>query len=203
MELDKSVFIELGTGYLPELSYLISPKQEKPRHGSDSWYRNSDDSSEWFGIFVEASPWNVVRLLEVLDERKCSMDSYKVLLAGVLDGTLQGFYTKRDVCESGTFHKGKRQKDLSLITVRLDSIIEGFSLKQIDLLRLDIEGSELVTLSNYSWNIIPNRIVVETHERKVKGVHEGVMNLLRKIGYSVSVCVCERHPNVPYIVGKM
>ena len=180
MELDKNVFIELGSGYLPELSYLISPKQEKPRHGSDSWYRNSDDSSEWFGIFVEASPWNIVRLLEVLDERKCSMDSYKVLLAGVLDGTLQGFYTKRDVCESGTFHKGKRQKDISLITVTLDSIIEGFSLKHIDLLRLDIEGSELVTLSNYSWNIIPNRIVVETHERKVTGVHEGVMNILHK-----------------------
>ena len=203
MELDKNVFIELGTGYLPELSYLISPKQEKPRHGSDSWYRNSDDSSEWFGIFVEASPWNVVRLLEVLDDRKCPIDSYKLLLAGVLDGSLQEFYTQRDVCHSGTFHKGKRKKDLSYITVTLDSIISGFSLTRLDLIRLDIEGSEFTVLSNYSWDLVPKRIIVETHDKKVEGVHDKVMELLSTRGYDVDVCVQDKHPNVRYLVGKM
>jgi FkbM family methyltransferase len=49
--------------------------------------------------------------------------------------------------------------------VSVRSLIDQFRLSKIDLLKVDIEGSEIELFSTYDWLSLVNALVVETHDR--------------------------------------
>ena len=53
--------------------------------------------------------------------------------------------------------------------VSVRSLIDQFRLSRIDLLKVDIEGSEVEVLSTYDWLPFVNALVVETHDRFRRG----------------------------------
>jgi FkbM family methyltransferase len=59
-------------------------------------------------------------------------------------------------------------------------VIDNFNLKQVDIVKIDIEGAEkeLFQSTDLQWLDIVNMIIVETHERFRPGSHDAVLRLL-------------------------
>tara|TARA_B100001123_G_C15335518_1_gene1032701 strand:+ start:4083 stop:4661 length:579 start_codon:yes stop_codon:yes gene_type:complete len=76
-------------------------------------------------------------------------------------------------------------------TMTLDSLIKKYSITQIDFLKIDVEGCELPIVLNYSWDVLPKVIKMETtHWESTENYYNGeikqpILYLLEKNGYII------------------
>lgn len=62
-------------------------------------------------------------------------------------------------------------------TLTIDELVQDYNLKEIDLLKIDIEGAELELFKHQgNWLSITNSIIIELHERFKPGCTEWVLN---------------------------
>lgn len=68
----------------------------------------------------------------------------------------------------------------------VDTLVKKFGMKKLDILKLDIEGAELVALKGAKKTLSEMRpkIIIETHG---KNVHNDVVSFLRKQGYGIDL----------------
>lgn len=71
-------------------------------------------------------------------------------------------------------------------TITLSSLINGLALDRIDVLKIDIEGSELQVISNYQFEIKPRYISIECHEMYNEGCTDRIQRILEMQGYDIS-----------------
>lgn len=77
--------------------------------------------------------------------------------------------------------------DSDVIGLSIIDIMQKYSLPYIDILKMDIEGSEYNIFTDDSCEEWINKVrilVVETHDRKIKGCTEAVLNRMRRNGFS-------------------
>ena len=76
----------------------------------------------------------------------------------------------------------------------LDTLIDKYDVKDIDFLKIDIEGMEYVVLDTYSWKIKPKLLKIETNwvytveeslEVKNKGLLTYWTQRLEELGYLI------------------
>ena len=79
-------------------------------------------------------------------------------------------------------------------TVTLDTLIKGLCLEKIDVLTLDIEGTELRLFQTYQWHIYPTYIAVEIHDardderrREYFETRKIIQNILQERGYEMTL----------------
>lgn len=70
-------------------------------------------------------------------------------------------------------------------TTTLDKLIDKNSITEIDILKIDCEGSELKVLQGFSNRNICKNIFVETHEFIEKGITANVIELLESSGFKI------------------
>ena len=76
-------------------------------------------------------------------------------------------------------------------TLSLDSLISKYNISNIDFLKIDVEGCELPILVDYSWNVLPKLMKIETkHWEDTEKYYNGqlripILTLLEKNGYIV------------------
>lgn len=87
----------------------------------------------------------------------------------------------------GFMVKETSEEDSEVIGLSILDIIKEYSLPYIDVLKMDIEGSEYNIFEDDSCEEWINKIrilVVETHDRKIKGCTETVLNRMCRNGFS-------------------
>ena len=73
----------------------------------------------------------------------------------------------------------------------LDSLLEKHKVTSIDFLKIDVEGNEYPILENYSWNVKPSMIKIETklwENREISfgiSIFEPIWNMLIENGYII------------------
>ncbi len=79
-----------------------------------------------------------------------------------------------------------KNDDTTINAFSIDSLIKKYNLKQIDLLKMDVEGSEYEIFNSNSleWIDICSAIVVETHDHIIKGSDALVNQVLLEKGFS-------------------
>ena len=124
-------------------------------------------------IAIELAPDNVEMLLQNTE----AYPSIEVLHAGVWDKECQ-LFVQPTTGDEWDYQAIERSKDSSCLedtvpAVTIDGILEKFNLDRIDLLKLDIEGSESRVLANPErWIDRVDTIMVELHERFAPGCTE-------------------------------
>lgn len=74
--------------------------------------------------------------------------------------------------------RGKKLSEIHAISI--DALIKKYNIKNIDFLKLDIEGSEKNVLNNAStWIDKVNTMAVETHDRMVDGCTDALMEIAK------------------------
>ena len=66
----------------------------------------------------------------------------------------------------------------------LDEIIADLRLTRLDLLALDIEGTEVELIQNYSWHLKPTFLTIEYHDEYVLMPKHAFENLITRQGYT-------------------
>ena len=66
----------------------------------------------------------------------------------------------------------------------LDQIIADLRLTRLDLLALDIEGTEVELIQNYSWHLKPTFLTIEYHDEYVLMPKHAFENLITRQGYT-------------------
>lgn len=79
----------------------------------------------------------------------------------------------------------EKNDSASINAVSINSLIEKYNLKQIDLLKMDVEGSEYEIFNSDSleWLDICSAIVIETHDHIIKGSDALVNKILLEKGF--------------------
>ena len=73
----------------------------------------------------------------------------------------------------------KPDKELLVYQTTLTLIVKQFSVKKIDLLDIDIEGTEMEVLRGYDWSVRPRLILIEDDKDTEKRIHP----FLTALGY--------------------
>ena len=85
-------------------------------------------------------------------------------------------------------------KSDSVESMRLDTLIERYNIKEIDLLKIDVEGLELDIIEDYSWSIKPRILKIECVHWEVKnddnkdinvGMTKDIINKFQDMGYII------------------
>ncbi|MDE6844906.1 MAG: FkbM family methyltransferase [Lachnospiraceae bacterium] len=94
-----------------------------------------------------------------------------------------------DIGEWGFIVSEVEESDEAIKAISFDSIIKKYSLERIDLLKIDVEGSEyeIFNSENLDWLKICKAVVIETHDHIVKGTDEMVNRILLERGFKKSV----------------
>lgn len=73
--------------------------------------------------------------------------------------------------------------------ISIKEIITSFDLDRIDILKIDIEGSEkeLFELGQDEWLPFVNTIIIETHDRIKKGTSKSIFSALVKYDFSLTI----------------
>lgn len=83
-------------------------------------------------------------------------------------------------------------EDGAVLSLSLDTLVEKYSIQQIDILKLDIETSEkqLFTDNYMNWLLLTKTIVIELHDRMLPGCFktfiDAINNVFSDYEYSVS-----------------
>lgn len=93
----------------------------------------------------------------------------------------------RDTGEWGFMVKETNEDDTDIVeAISLKDIMENYKFGEIDLLKMDIEGSEYEIFSsdNLAWLDRCRALVVETHDHIIEGSDQQVNKVLREYGFS-------------------
>lgn len=83
------------------------------------------------------------------------------------------------------------ERVITIDCLTLDSLLEKHKISAVDFMKVDVEGNEYSIFSNYSWNIKPTMIKMETNHWEDKGVYyrenikELMFDMLKKNGYII------------------
>ena len=148
----------------------------------------------WKGIFVEpVKPLldNIMRYDGCIYEN-CAIlpwnghTPFKYYNPDVTEGWRRGVGNARR--SANHFNIPKYAKDIVEIDVKcmkLDTLIEKHDVKEIDFLKIDIEGWEYRILDNYSWIFKPKELKIEYEHWNID--HEPYVKLLESMDYEVKV----------------
>lgn len=92
----------------------------------------------------------------------------------------------RDTGDWGFTVKEVSKRDGNTINATcIDSLVRKYKLNRIDLLKMDVEGSEyeIFNSDNLQWLDLCNAIVIETHDHIIKGSNELVNRILFDRGF--------------------
>jgi FkbM family methyltransferase len=83
----------------------------------------------------------------------------------------------------------KSSGDNSLLAISLNNLISQFQIESIDILKMDIEGSEKHVFSeNYDkWLSVTKCLIIELHDRMNKGCSKAVFSALSNYDFSMSI----------------
>lgn len=87
---------------------------------------------------------------------------------GMETGMLKGLFVNRfSLREARSFHPSAVENtvDFGVFTVSLETLFSAIGHKQIDLLRLDVEGAEVPILKAYPFDIKPHLLSIEHHSK--------------------------------------
>ncbi len=101
---------------------------------------------------------------------------------GVIEITDKGFGLRGFMAEEST-GKGNR-----VTAISIGSLVKHYSIKAIDILKIDIEGSEKEVFSNDTgWLAITTCLVIEIHDRMKPGCSDAVFRALQPYHFSKTV----------------
>ena len=200
------VFVEIGTGHHAEWTYLIRDDwrdiarrkkwTNRLRALPDSWL---SETGNWHGYLVEAHPSNFSLLVEktVADKKLRPFLHRLTFINAAISGTshfttmgmeagkLKNLFVNRfALTEARPFHPSAVDNTVNfgVFTVSLETLFSAIGHKQIDLLRMDVEGAEMLILKTYPFRLKPRILSVEHHS---KTSEDFVQSILEKQGYRV------------------
>jgi FkbM family methyltransferase len=154
-------------------------------------------TGRWFGILIEPTEHYFNSLKSKSLEMELPFDSYSIENVAIGD---REEVIEMNVClpEEGEYSRGlsfvsdsnvphlKEASNQNWIKqktkmVTLDSIIDKYNLKRIDVLKIDTEGYEEKILSKYSWKILPDTLIVE----RAYSDSDKLNSILTSFGYSI------------------
>lgn len=80
---------------------------------------------------------------------------------------------------------GNNPNKITAITI--DKIIELYNIDKIDILKIDIEGSEKEVFENSNWLDRVDILIIELHDRMKKGCSQSVLNSVMKFDFSLQI----------------
>lgn len=184
------IFVEIGTGHRAEWTYLIRDdwrdiarrkhRTDRLRALPDSWL---SEPGHWHGYLVEAHPGNFCTLVEKTVANKSlrpflhrltfinaaiSAETSHFTTMGMETDMFKGLFVNRfTLTEARPFHPSavNNTVDFAVFTVSLETLFSAIRHKQIDLLRLDVEGAEVPILEVYPFHIKPHLFSIEHHSK--------------------------------------
>lgn len=132
--------------------------------GNGLWGSNSKyfENLGWDGLCIEPNP---------IDYEKCLKIRNKVLNVAVSnkEGEVKFYLHKNTPSLSGLKIHNDSYKEIKVNALRLDSILKRENLKQVDILSIDTEGTEVDILNSFDiCEVKPKIIIVEFITRGVK-----------------------------------
>lgn len=151
------IIVEIGTHFTPELINLL------------------EDPST-IGFFVEPLHTHLTKLEEKL--WAFPQERYKIIACAVSDrsGMQEFFYSGPDDTAANLFNLENFPFAVTVSTFTLDQIFQYHKIDSIDILRMDIEGSEFDVMQAFSFDVRPKVLLIEPHP-----VVEKPVDRLRKI----------------------
>ena len=191
MESKKTV-IQIGLGSKAEFADLLLPEK---RSEYTSIIPNADES-DWDGIFVDAHSISfakaAVHLCENYPNEKLMLVNAPVSSQDIVFFDTNSYTVSDEHCHlSGSKIERAERRDLysTFLTggIRLDKIVQ-LAPNPIGLLAMDIQGMEMEVLSDYSWSVYPENMIIEPHS---EDRHAFILSLMDSHGYEL---VGERLP---------
>jgi FkbM family methyltransferase len=83
----------------------------------------------------------------------------------------------------------KNEENNSLLAISLDDLLDQFQLKHIDILKMDIEGSEKEVFGAHydRWLPVTKCLIIELHDRMKPGCSKAVFNAMARYDFSLSI----------------
>ena len=183
------IFVEIGTGHRPEWMYLIQDnwqdiarqkqRTDPLRSLPDAWL---SEAGNWHGYLVEAHPSNFSLLVKktVADKKlrpflhrltfinAAISGSSHFTAMGIETGMFKRLFANRfTLTEARPFHPSviDNTVDFGVFTVSLETLFSAIGHEQIDILRMDVEGAEMLILKAYSFQRKPTLLSVEHHSK--------------------------------------
>jgi FkbM family methyltransferase len=152
---------------------------------------NTGSFSHWAADFLAAKVYAVEALPE-LAQRLCSDSRINVLHAAVCgsSGTVL-IYRSNDRCASLSLNPPERQHEVSVPAVTLEEICNQWGLDDIDLVKIDIEGSEIDVLSQCSMDRLKTitQITCEFHDFVDASQRPKIRSICERLASAGFACV--------------
>ena len=118
--------------------------------GSNSLYF---ENLGWSGLAIDADPRNA----EALAARQCATSTYAI--AAEPGPRRFGMYARKPSW-SGLARSGPEYAPITVECVRLETLLTGQRIGSIDLLSIDVEGTELDVWDSFDHNLHPCRMII-------------------------------------------
>lgn len=205
-ESPRRIFVEIGTGHRPEWMYLIQDnwrdiarqkqRTDPLRSLPNAWLA---EAGNWHGYLVEAHPSNFSLLVKktVADKKlrpflhrltfinAAISETSHFTAMGIETGMLNGLFANRfTLTEARPFHPSviDNTVDFGVFTVSLETLLSAIGHEQIDILRMDVEGAEMLILKAYPFQRKPHLLSVEHHSKTGEAF---IRHILETQGYQV------------------
>lgn len=180
------VVIQLGIYTTAEYIYVLEPDWRKymcqnvPKikqlpeclHGIDNWHF----------VGIDSDICSILTMLYMHPQANW-VNAY---IAGENNGFVTILPSDAHVHMLGyTEHENYGKCVLQVPKVTLSEIIQSFGFPQVDVLAMDVEGSEVDIIANYDWQIKPKYIAVEFHDKFVSMSPSEFDHLLACQGYAL------------------
>ncbi|MYB02046.1 MAG: FkbM family methyltransferase [Acidimicrobiaceae bacterium] len=162
------IVIQAGLGTGAEYLYLSKPDWKK--YYDHKGIRSIPESvarlyDEWMFYGIDCDATSITHMCDKYGKHR--LNKFKWILA-FLTGDLDHDHPFCErLCEVNTWSRKSDEDNLPykhLVTaISLDDLLDNLSLPQLDILALDIEGSEVPLFETYSWRTKPLFINVEVH----------------------------------------
>ena len=89
------------------------------------------------------------------------------------------FYLSDQPASSGKLAEGKK---ITVPQLTLSLIVEEYQVKKINLLDIDVEGTEMEVLEGYDWGVMPSLILIEDDKDTLNKIYNYLTPAYRLIG---------------------
>ena len=83
------------------------------------------------------------------------------------------------------------ERRIMVNSLTLDSLFRKYNVNSVDFMKIDVEGEEIGIFKNYSWDVKPSMMKIETAHWDARGQHRGIhlegqfLSVLKSKGYIV------------------
>ena len=162
------VCVQIGLHKTTEYLYLVNPifQESKQPPAVPEPLKKFD---KWIYYGIDVDPCSICEMLN----RYPKHPDIHWIAAGISASTKVLKYNSWYIGES------RNHPPFHAAALTFDSLIDGLQLQKIDVLAIDIEGTELELFENYSWRIKPQFIAVESHKEQ----HDTLISMICSKGY--------------------